>query len=138
MGYNNKVTRTGLLTKNRLLSKARQEPVVSYNNAILLRRQTYGNYQFSLFFHPHVELIDGGQEYEHREYQRQHHTLLIAAEKSVETAHRGYMREQCAQDIHHGVVDPMDGHTGQDASRAVIHPAEQQTNKEGMGHLGRI
>ncbi len=34
MGYNNKVTRTGLLTNNRLLSKARQEPVISYNNAI--------------------------------------------------------------------------------------------------------
>ena len=56
-------------------------------------------------------------------YQRQHHTLLIAAEKSVETAHRGYMREQRAQDVHHGVVYPMDGHTGQDAPRAVIHPA---------------
>ena len=80
MGYNNKVTRTGLLTKNRLLSKARQEPVVSYNNAILLRLYTYGNYPFSLLFHPHVELINSRQEYEHREYQRQHHTLLIAAE----------------------------------------------------------
>ena len=38
MGYNNKVTRTGLLTKNRLLSRFGQEPVVSYNNAILQRR----------------------------------------------------------------------------------------------------
>lgn len=43
------------------------------------------------------------------------------------------MREKRAQDVHHGVVYPMDGHTGQDAPRAVIHPAEQQTNEEGMG-----
>lgn len=48
------------------------------------------------------------------------------------------MRKERAQDIYYGVVDPMDCYAGQDAPRAVIHPAEKQTYEEGVEHLGRI
>ena len=44
--------------------------------------------------------------------------------------------------VEHGVgrrvVGPVVGHAGHDAARALIHPAEQQSDEEGVGHLRRV
>ena len=58
---------------------------------------------------------------------------LAATEKIYETERR--IGVEIVHDISHSVVHPVENHSRYDAARSVVKPAQEQANKEGVGHL---
>ena len=80
-----------------------------------------------------MKLEEGGQEDEHGE-SNGHEDVRLRPLEDVYQLEVG-VGVGMIDDIGGTVVSPVVGHAGQDAARAPVHPAEQQTCNEGVGHL---
>ena len=85
-------------------------------------------------FHPQVQLVDGGDEDEEGEDNRQGYSDIVAPEEVYHLDVIG-IGEDVVDSVGQCVVHPVHHDAGDDAVRAVVHPSQEQSQAESMGHL---
>ena len=80
----------------------------------------------SVLLHPEVQLVEGGDEDEQGEGYGHEHMEVVAKDLS-----HGDVRILIGtrQEVGHRIVGPVIHDAGNDTARALVHPAQQQTDE---------